>query len=381
MITVKKSEYNKAKLRKLFKEASQQYIQITDEEAQELGLFEQTPTGPTGEQEPETPTGNTEPQGPTGEIEDEEFLTNDGFVKNKIEYEIISLENRTVNLKGIYYPDTYINGENINKEIDIIIPEVVIYNNVTFNIIGISNNNGFYVESRKIKSITFNKNLNIKSSDLWFCNTQNFYVDKDNQYITSIDGVLYNKELTKLIKFPPLKNIKQFIIPNSVLSIDNAFKGIRYLNEIIFNDNITELLSDCFFDSFDAIRYLKLSNKIKIIGNECLRKLKSLYKIVLPQELEKIGTLPISIEIVTIYNSNIINYKHMYANDTYIFSLLTNLKEIYVLDYNPVALDNGIFKEGQYFGNLTIYVPKGCKTIYENTEGWNKFYNIIEVEE
>ena len=29
MITVKKSEYNKAKLRKLYREASQQYIQIT----------------------------------------------------------------------------------------------------------------------------------------------------------------------------------------------------------------------------------------------------------------------------------------------------------------------------------------------------------------
>ena len=43
MITVKKSEYNKAKLRKLFREASQKYIQITEEEAAELGLIEQEP--------------------------------------------------------------------------------------------------------------------------------------------------------------------------------------------------------------------------------------------------------------------------------------------------------------------------------------------------
>lgn len=56
MITIKKSEYNKAKLRKLFREASQQYIQITDEEAQELGLIEQTPINPTGEQESQVQT-------------------------------------------------------------------------------------------------------------------------------------------------------------------------------------------------------------------------------------------------------------------------------------------------------------------------------------
>ena len=30
------------------------------------------------------------------------------------------------------------------------------------------------------------------------------------------------------------------------------------------------------------------------------------------------------------------------------------------------------------YKNATLYVPKGCKEKYQNTEGWNLFTNIVE---
>ena len=47
-------------------------------------------------------------------------------------------------------------------------------------------------------------------------------VDNDNQYFTSIDGNLYNKDKTKLIQYAIGKTDSSFIIPDSVTSIGHA---------------------------------------------------------------------------------------------------------------------------------------------------------------
>jgi len=39
------------------------------------------------------------------------------------------------------------------------------------------------------------------------------------------------------------------------------------------------------------------------------------------------------------------------------------------------------YVDGKYqFTNATLYVPIGTKALYEATEGWNKFQNIVEIE-
>lgn len=357
MITVKKSEYNKAKLRKLFKEASQQYIQITDEEAQELGLIEQTPTGPTGEPEPETPTGNTEPQGPIGEeifIMPEEVIYDnviftiiniDGnsdfdFDVNNIKYKIISLEDKTVSITSI--SSLYNRHIKLNK-----------YVNTDVNVYG-------YISVE---------------------------IDENNPYLTVINNALYSKDLTRLICV--FNNIKEYIMPNDVLYVnDNAFPN--NIEKIIFNDNVENLP---YLGPPEKLQFLKLSNKIKNINCKSFSfaynfpEYFSLTELILPRDLETLNPkreqyydyLPSTLEKITIYNSNIINYKYLYTND-YIFNNLINLKELYVLDTNPTVSNKTIFSEWQYF-KLKVYVPKGCKSIYENIEGWNKFYNIIELDE
>lgn len=64
-------------------------------------------------------------------------------------------------------------------------------------------------------------------------NLKEIFVDANNPYFTSDDGVLYNKEKTILIKFPAGKDASSFTIPETVKEIaDDAFEGVKMDNTI-----------------------------------------------------------------------------------------------------------------------------------------------------
>ena len=72
-------------------------------------------------------------------------------------------------------------------------------------------------------------------------------VDVNNLYFSSEDGVLFDKEKTKLLSFPRGKNVTTYTIPNSVTVIgQSAFRNCTQLTHIILGDNVTTFESYCF---------------------------------------------------------------------------------------------------------------------------------------
>ena len=66
-----------------------------------------------------------------------------------------------------------------------------------------------------------------------------FNVHKDNIFYCSINGVLYNKSISKLIRFPAGKRLNTFTIPDTVYEIgDNAFSGCNTLEAIMCSNKI-----------------------------------------------------------------------------------------------------------------------------------------------
>ena len=64
-------------------------------------------------------------------------------------------------------------------------------------------------------------------------------VHSDNEYYCSIDGVLFNKSVTKLIKYPSGKQVSAYIIPQSVYEIeDEAFANCTSIVDIICMNKI-----------------------------------------------------------------------------------------------------------------------------------------------
>ena len=64
---------------------------------------------------------------------------------------------------------------------------------------------------------------------------QNIYVDADNTLYADVDGVLYNKNKTKLLRYPEGKSQSTFVVPVTVREIAyNAFKGCDHIKSLHF---------------------------------------------------------------------------------------------------------------------------------------------------
>lgn len=64
-------------------------------------------------------------------------------------------------------------------------------------------------------------------------------VDNNNKEYSSIDGILFNKNVTKLIKFPPAKFVREYIVPSSVFVIANeAFSDCVSIESIICSNKV-----------------------------------------------------------------------------------------------------------------------------------------------
>ncbi len=92
-----------------------------------------------------------------------------------------------------------------------------------------------------------------------------FIVDPENPIYTAIDGVLYDKNMTKLLQFPGAKK-DVYTIPESVIYIeDYAFYGNLILTE------------------------LNLPRNVRVIGDRAFAYMVNLKTLHLPEELVKIG--------------------------------------------------------------------------------------------
>lgn len=105
-------------------------------------------------------------------------------------------------------------------------------------------------------------------------------VSKSNEYYTSEGGILYSKNMTKLICFPAGKEQMSFAIPHDVTSIgDYAFYDCRLLTSINLPDSVTSIGDFAFYDcsSLKIIYYSgtqeqaeSLFNNINEVGNDDL---------------------------------------------------------------------------------------------------------------
>lgn len=59
------------------------------------------------------------------------------------------------------------------------------------------------------------------------------WVHNDNNFFATIEDVLFNKDITELLLYPPLKETPCFKVPQSVIKINpSAFKGVKHLRTL-----------------------------------------------------------------------------------------------------------------------------------------------------
>ncbi len=72
-------------------------------------------------------------------------------------------------------------------------------------------------------------------------------VAEENSVFMSEDGVLYNKEQTSLLFYPPLKKGEAFTVPETVQELrDGAFRGAQRLTAVTLPSSVTSIGANAF---------------------------------------------------------------------------------------------------------------------------------------
>ncbi|MDR2572353.1 MAG: leucine-rich repeat domain-containing protein, partial [Oscillospiraceae bacterium] len=71
---------------------------------------------------------------------------------------------------------------------------------------------------------------------------KNIYVDKNNSSFKTVDGILFSKDGSRLIKCPPKLGLSSYTLPDSVTTIERgAFYYCEALENIVLTGNLTKI--------------------------------------------------------------------------------------------------------------------------------------------
>ena len=125
--------------------------------------------------------------------------------------------------------------------------------------------------------------------DLQYDNTEYYIVSEDNPWYKSVDGIIYNKDMTELVKVPSnyeageivvpdsvktirrgachsLKNVSKITLPEGLAVIGaNAFCGASKLNDIVLPESV-ETICDNAFNGCVSLTDINIPDNVTHIG-------------------------------------------------------------------------------------------------------------------
>ncbi len=224
-------------------------------------------------------------------------------------------------------------------------------------------------------------------------------VDPSNSFYASVDGVLYNKNLTEIIRYPAGKPETTFSIPSSVTSIGYAaFQGCTGLTSVTIPNSVTSI-GDYAFQGCGGLKSVAIPNSVTSIGDNAFEDCRGLTSVTIGSSVTSIGGWAFDgctgLTSVTIPNSVTSIETAAFQRCTGLTSVtipssVTSiedwafwkcpLKSVYCHWAEPISFNvDNLFIDYSY-NEGTLYVPKGCAGKYRSTSPWSKFLNIEEAD-
>ncbi len=127
---------------------------------------------------------------------------------------------------------------------------------------------------------------NISGADIFdLFGLQNVNIDAENPYITSVDGVVFDKEQKMLLALPPARI--SYTVPDTVTEIGDYACYASSLENITLSDSILRI-GECAFFSSPKLKEIHLSVGTCYIGNNAFGYCVNLEKAVVPAAVDTI---------------------------------------------------------------------------------------------
>ena len=205
---------------------------------------------------------------------------------------------------------------------------------------------------------------NLGEAPFSFCSSLTaITVDTNNPVYSSVDGVLFNKSQTALIRYPAGKAASQYTIPNSVTTIEGsqgwsgeggAFYSCTNLTDITIGNSVNSIGYDAFFFC-TSLTSITIPDSVTNIGSSAFWGCSSLTGVTIPDNVINIGSSAFwgcsSLTSVTIPSS-------VTSIGNNAFAGCTSLSVIMVDTNNPVycSVDGVLFNKSQ---TVLIQCPGG----------------------
>lgn len=240
-------------------------------------------------------------------------------------------------------------------------------------------------------------------------------VSERNTSYKSVDGILYNYDMTEILFCPNAKsgrvvipntvrkigdycfyrcsNLTDIVIPTSVqelgdyafseLTIEklnikhsvikigkNCFKSSVVKNDFQFSRNVKELPEGAF-ENFQCYSPLTFFRGVECFGKNCVNTAKYW---TLPDVIDLCSAIEIGSSAFAVADSSFELYSSTKEIGQAAFRQIKKYLRIY--SFVPFEVDKDAF---DVKSSTILYVPNGTKRIYENSIPWSCFSNIVEV--
>ena len=174
-------------------------------------------------------------------------------------------------------------------------------------------------------------------------------VTDDNEYFRSEDGILFSKDMTKLVRYPEGKEGSTYNIPETVTRIaDNAFLKCTALSSITVPADATSIDNGAF-NGCSSITSISLPDMVTSIGEETFASCSRLRIVELGRSVTSIGT------------------------DA--FKDCTKMRQIKCYSQEPPMCEEGALSELDTW-DCTLFVPEGAEALYKAADQWKEFFFI-----
>ncbi|MGN0584038.1 MAG: leucine-rich repeat protein [Ruminococcus sp.] len=188
-------------------------------------------------------------------------------------------------------------------------------------------------------------------------------VDPANENFTAENGVLFNKDMTKLIAYPAANTDASYTVPSTVTEMsDSSFHSARNLKEVILPESITVIPSYAF-SRCNVMEKVTLPSSLTTINESAFYECESLKEIEIPESVTSIGDEAFvncaNLDSIKILNAECVIYDSAdtIADNAVIYGIPGSTAEAYAKEYGRifVSLDNeGLFGDVDHDGAVSI---------------------------